>query len=713
MTQSLVIAVRFHEGRYHGEGDGFNGSRGWPPSPGRLFQALVAGAARGAAILPHDQQALRWLEGLAPPRIAAPPSRPGSIVPHFVPNNDLDAVGGDPNRVAEIRVGKGWRPHFFDANHPLLYIWNLESPSAEAKRVCMIAMQLYQLGRGVDMAAATATIMDSGQADTLLAAHPGATRSPGDGGSVQLAVPGTLTSLLERRHRGRQRFSRGEDGGTLFRQPPKAVFRHIGYDTPPTRLHFELREQGAFAPRPLGSATKLIIGLRDAAAEKLRRGLPQRSSEIERLIIGRGAGPRDIMQRMRIIPIPSIGMEHTDPSIRRVMVELPPDFPLPPGDVEWAFAGLEPSDPVTGEIYAGRLVSTKDTTMAERYMRSARLYRSVTAVALTKTVHHRRTQHNAGKDAQVRDRQEAGAVAAVVQALRHTGIKCKPESVHVQREPLRRRGTPAKAFASGSRFSSYAMWHAEIRFREAVAGPLVIGDGRYLGLGLMEPVVDYDDIVGFNLTSGQVCRRDAPELIHATRRALMSLARDEDGRVDLLFSGHEPDGRPSRIGSHHHVFIAADGNGEWITRLVVAAPWAVDRNLEQQRRRRFNEVVNRLDELRAGKIGLFRLRATPLTNGDPLIGPATKWRTQTEYLATRNLKKNANPADAVTEDVIIECHRRGLPAPIGVEVLAVSSGPRGGGLSAKIRFHFATAVRGPLLLGRNSHRGGGLFHSCH
>jgi CRISPR-associated protein Csb1 len=38
MPGVLLIAVHFHDGRYHGAGD-------WPPAPARLFQALVAGAA--------------------------------------------------------------------------------------------------------------------------------------------------------------------------------------------------------------------------------------------------------------------------------------------------------------------------------------------------------------------------------------------------------------------------------------------------------------------------------------------------------------------------------------------------------------------------------------------------------------------------------------------------------------------------------------------
>ena len=46
-SAALVVAVRFLEGRYHG-------ADGWPPGPGRLFQALMAGAARGSRVPPGD-----------------------------------------------------------------------------------------------------------------------------------------------------------------------------------------------------------------------------------------------------------------------------------------------------------------------------------------------------------------------------------------------------------------------------------------------------------------------------------------------------------------------------------------------------------------------------------------------------------------------------------------------------------------------------------
>ena len=145
---ALLISVRFHDGRYHGSGE-------WPPSPARLFQALVAGAARGENLSAGEAEAFAWLESLDAPAIVAPSAYDGQGFKTYVPNNDLDAVGGDPARVDKIRAGKIIRPRIFDADIPLVYAWTFEG-GADAERhanaMLEIAGDLYQLGRGVDMA---------------------------------------------------------------------------------------------------------------------------------------------------------------------------------------------------------------------------------------------------------------------------------------------------------------------------------------------------------------------------------------------------------------------------------------------------------------------------------------------------------------------------------------------------------------------------------
>ena len=491
MSRALRLAVRFHEGRYHGHADRFHAADGWPPSPGRLFQALVAAAARGARLLADDRRALGWLEQLDPPRIAAPPARRGDSVKLFVPNNDLDAVGGDPDRVSEIRTDKQWQPCFFDPDQPVVYVWNFDSGEPEAERVSSIAARLYQLGRGVDMACAVADILPRERADAALADYNGALYIPGGGGDVACPHPGTLASLVERHEqaRGRLTWNASEDKvRQLFTQPPRASFGSVDYRAPARLLHFELRDGSAFTPRPLRLAAPLIAGLRDGAVAKLRTALPAQAALFEKLIVGRGAGPDDLDRRIRMLPLPSIGAAHADLSIRRVMIAVPAQCPVRVDDLRWAFAGLSPCNPETGEVWPGRLVSTEDSRMADRFSLYGPTFHSVTAVALSNAVRRRLgAETNSIKDAGERLREEARAVGAVVQALRHAGVRARPTDIRVQREPFQRRGAMAERFAAGSRFSKHALWHVELQFREAIPGPLLIGDGRFCGLGVMVP----------------------------------------------------------------------------------------------------------------------------------------------------------------------------------------------------------------------------------
>ena len=718
MARSLLITVRFHEGRYHGQGDRFNGVDDWPPSPGRLFQALVAASARGARLPPEDECALRWLEGLGPPRIAAPAARRGRAVKLFVPNNDLDSVGGDPARVGKVRDDKQWRPCFFDPYEPVHYVWDFESGAAEMTRICAIAERLYQLGRGIDMAWANGQVLERNEAEALLESHSGSIRRPGGAGETATPHPGTLDSLVERYQGKRRRLTTigtGSKSRQLFTQPPKASFRLTGYDSPPHRLHFEFRgPEGGFAPRPLVSAAPLITGLRDSAAERLREALPAKSALFEKLVIGRGAGPADLVQRIRLIPIPSIGALHTDPSIRRIMVEISPDCPIRADDLKWAFAGLRPYDPHTGKTWQGSLVSTDDSQMANRFARIAQVFQSITPIALSKA-QRRRTGTASKKTAEERCQEERRAAGAVVQALRHTGLRTRPSEIHVQREPFQRRGVRAELFADGSRFSKHDLWHVQLRFREPVFGPLVIGDGRFCGLGLMAPKSDFShDTVAFSIApETSVATADAAPLLHAVRRALMALSRDDNGHVPRLFSGHEREGTPARGGGHEHVFLAvddADGDGR-IDRVIVAAPWACDRTTRASLEDRacFDGVVTLLTHVRAGRLGVLRLcPPCSLPAGEPLVGPGRVWASRTPYLPTRHAGRGKDPDTAVVRDVIAECERRRFPKP-EVELLELNVGPNGGGLAARVRLRFTVAVEGPIMIGRDSHRGGGLF----
>ncbi len=79
MGLHLCLTVRFLDPYFHGRGDG--GAAEWPPSPMRVFQGLIAAAARLGRGEPEERAvaAFRWLEEMkALPVIVAQSAESGS-----------------------------------------------------------------------------------------------------------------------------------------------------------------------------------------------------------------------------------------------------------------------------------------------------------------------------------------------------------------------------------------------------------------------------------------------------------------------------------------------------------------------------------------------------------------------------------------------------------------------------------------------------------
>jgi CRISPR-associated protein Csb2 len=733
---ALLVSVRFHDGRYHGQPD-------WPPSPARLFQALVAAAARGGSLDEADKSALAWLETLQPPVIGAPPKRSGQGFRNFVPNNDLDSVGGDLKRIGEIRTPKRICPVLFDAETPLLYVWPFDpGHKAQAERICAIADEIYQLGRGVDMAWAWGEILDD--ADPRLATYEGATHRPcasGAGTTLDVPFQGSLESLIARHAKMRARFqtvyearpAKGQPDrkvavGQVFAQPPKPRFGRVVYDSPPVRIVFELRKaDGETWAWPLEHVVSLVERVRDRAADHAKT-LGGDDAVVERVFIGRGALAADKTQRLRILPLPSIGHVHADRGIRRVLVEIPANCPMPARQIETAFLALDTSD-VDAET--GEILSEGPTLVATAFAENmlshyglgnagGRIWRTVTPAALPVARRRidpmrRREYAKAGSE---RADEESKAASATIQALRHAGVAAHPRSVRVQREPFEANGARAEAFAPGTRFPKERLWHVEIEFDAPQSGPVVLGDGRFLGLGLMAPVVDEPpNAIIFAVDAGTVPVERTYAILRALRRAVMSrvgarLPRGES--LPFMFHGHEPDNSRARNGGHDHLFYAAwSMGGAQIERLAVIAPQIADRSPRTGAQRkalsrqlqRLAAALEDLREVRAGDDGLLRLVRIREVQAEPPLGHGRVWTSASPYYPTRHPKADA--AATIEADIAGECARRGLPSP-RVWVLSIVEGPRGG-VRAHARLEFAIAVRGPILLGRKSHFGSGLF----
>jgi CRISPR-associated protein Csb2 len=727
---ALLIRVRLHDGRYHGAG-------GWPPSPARLFQALVAGAGLSGPLGEDVSEALRWLERRAPPLIGAPVTRPGQGVMFYMPNNDLDAVGGDPRRTAEIRTAtKFFTPLLFDAAIPFLYAWPLnaaEEHEPYSKAICALSECLYQLGRGVDMAWAWGAVLDAGELETLLSNYPGRIYRPSSGGhgdTLTCPQPDSLQSLVTRYQANTRRFkteAKGKKVQQYFSQAPRPRFRTVTYESPPSRRVYELRErssEASFAAWPLARASKLVVCLRAGAVGRLRQALPSRIGEVERVLVGRKSGGADegpTTARARIVPLPSIGHHHADRAIRRVLVEVPGGCPLRADDVHWAFSGLELVDAKTGEDLGTILTPASDDSMLERHYggggRSrSRTWRSVTAVALPETAGRRRIEPThrieEAKDGRERASELARAAAAVTQALRHAEVRERAEVIRVQREPFEGNGERVEAFAPGTRFARDRLWHVEITFERPLSGPLVIGDGRFLGLGLMAPVqTDVPGVHAFCVVGGLAEPARASDVTRALRRAVMARVQVVLGHLAELaafFTGHGDDARPARSEQDPHLAFAFDPASK---RLLVIAPHVLGRRTpggaEIEHLRTLDAALDGFRVLLAGAAGALELLPVPIdAESDAIFGRSRLWVSVTPYVVTRHAKA-AHAWEALAIDIRAECRRIGLPEP-QVEV-DDARGAAGLGLVGSVRLTFQQAVAGPIVLGRNRHSGGGVF----
>lgn len=740
MTDSLIISVRLHEGWYHGSGS--------IPSPARLFQAIVAGQGLSGPLRPQSIEALEWLERQPPPIVAAPVTKAGQLVKNYVPNNDADApkVKGDPRRIEKIRTPKLIRPLLFDDSVPFQFCWEVTEKNRDAtaiEHLCELANGVYQLGRTVDAAWAWADVLTADELGDRLQSHRGPILRPAIGlGSVECPTPGTLRSLATRHADMSQRYGMTADGkGQTFRRRSKPKWRMVSYSNATTPFCFDLldRKTSTLVAWPATGAVALVTNVRDAAVARLAAALPDREAEINQTLIGRkptGENAAPTSSRVRIIPLPSIGHEHADQQIRRLLIEIPGNCPLRTDDVIWAFSGQEvPSDGCQDDRRID-LVKAQPHRQLEHYgitSTPSRFWQTVTPVALS-SARRRRIEPDRSKrqpsdlkgTAERRMEQEIAA-AEIRQALRHAGFDAAVQSVRVQREPFTAHGLRAEDFAAEPRFSKHVLWHVSLELTEPIQGPVCLGDGRFLGLGLMSPVTSPDKpstssrntsldttntrgVFAFAIDSGLAPNADPVVLARALRRAVMARVQETLGpktHLPPFFTGHYSDGTPAKSETTPHLAFQYDPAAQ---RLLVISPAHLQPHSTSAKSNHLatlESAMSDLRDLRAGTAG--RLNLTPVRidpRNDQLFVPSRRWNSATPYAVNRHGKRTT-AEKVIQNDVINECNRLGLPRP--QVIVHEWQAPSGRGLQASVELRFIHAVPGVILLGKTRYIGGGMF----
>lgn len=460
----------------------------WPPQPDRIFSALVASwAARGQRAA--EAEALRWLEAQPMPRIAASGHAARSPATRFVPPNDAK-TGGSGN-VAVVPALRPRQPRRFSATRPFDPLVRIVWPGADPDDATMAALET--------LAADTAYV---GHSTSLTRCRftrdagppPENARRP-----TRMVYPGRLDEL-------RRDFDAG-------RRPNRGV--------PVKPRADEGREiaQGVFAGRWLFLEHVVLeteTGARTAEMPDLRSS-PLVAKAIHKALlsgydrIGRGKRIPEAVSGHRpdntpsrsphiaIVPLSFTGFPHADGRALGFAVIPPRDGnPLDDADFLRALRAIAPADPeserhvVTLYDFNLALAPTFEPPPRLRsfdpalYTMPGTLFATVTPIVLDR---HLKERGAARQD------EIARQIAA---ACRNAGLP-EPKVTHIVPDKHSAVEGAPSAYPSGNApawmrwklpgsLASRQLTHAVIRFPEPVRGPVLLGAGRFVGLGLCRPL---------------------------------------------------------------------------------------------------------------------------------------------------------------------------------------------------------------------------------
>lgn len=475
---TLCISVTFLTGRYHGEE--------WPPSPARLYQALVAAVMTCGyqEFEPVIEPALRWLEEQLPPRIRCCPTEQFSAYRIAVPNNDMDVLAWDWQRrrykdVATLKTMKQVLPwHLPEGGPHVQYIWTLSddtsTPPTESLRSA--THLLHTLGWGVDMA----------YADVVAEKPLGVLYQPAISGERRMMpMRGTLDDLKAAYQRFQARSTgRGVDSFTRTSMLMSQPYRRTGEGYRPV-ICFRLLTKDATRSLavPWEDCRQVAAWLRHRAAEELR------SEYDDETVTGYVQGHVDSTDsekshRISYVPLPTICGKYADGSIRRAMIVEPSGMA---GDVSNVIGRK-----LTGAVLTGADTAPEcclappeagDWTL-QQYLPTnpCRVWRSVTPVVLHGYNTSSRGVISVGKTERL-----------LLRAFAMAGFPEEQiESLAFQAGPLWHGSKHAAAMRMPGHLGKYPRLHVEVRFVSGVRGPVLAGIGRHYGIGLFAAVRQRD-----------------------------------------------------------------------------------------------------------------------------------------------------------------------------------------------------------------------------
>jgi len=451
---------------------GYHGSE-WPPSPARLFRALLAGAQRPGGSGERGREALQRLSACPAPTIEAAEACRAASVKTAVPNNDGDRIAeayrkDQANlarlRWAALRTMRQREPWLVPS--AVRYRWAFEEADPDPDAFDRLANDLTVLGQGSDLAVARADWHDTAPAPAM------ATWRPSADGPVLMPVPDQdeLERLASTYQRERSRIQ--ADGVRGRREPPSAMAAYRDPMGPPPYRWQTFRLRTVDGSEPWSKEGRESVRLAAMVRHAVQQAATAAGLDDETITELMGHGGEG---RLYTLPVPNTGHRHADGRVRRVMLAAPPSVSEHAWDaichrlVDAELTSEGASEP---EATLTPIVDARDDRLLWRFTGASRAWVTSLPVLLTGP-HHRR-----GKPRPVK---------AARRLLEHAGIPWEAVA-HVDL-------LPAASVAGAGRARDYFVpqhladkpraW-IRLIFHRPVHGPLVLGAGAGYGLGLLQ-----------------------------------------------------------------------------------------------------------------------------------------------------------------------------------------------------------------------------------
>jgi len=456
----LCVEVRYLFNKYHGSRDGGRRSE-YPPSTHRMFQALTAAANNNGRMPDAARAALQWLEKQSPPLIIVPVSSLGSRLTTFVPNNDMNVVATawakrktPEKKPEELRTRKILRPQHLGGDATVRFLWPVEDASLPLQLICEIARHIHHLGLGIDMVVGNGRLIDEAERNRL----PGITYIPQEGRGWRVPVEGSLEEIMDR-------YRQQMNTMPLNCYDEVAYVREAATRRPPIHAFALVNEDSDYCRFDSTDTMVVAAELRHATHERSKK-LRLDPAFVEGYVCGHANGSHDKDDRFAYVPVPTLAPAGRDNDIRRVML-IQGRANSKADSLIRRLGGVS----LSGKARLRPIDNPDRDGVMRKYLAAAERWATVTPVVLP--------GHLSGRGLVRRQ------TKLVLKSLVHAGIMTPVSEIHLQPDPIFPGAERAGCYRVPEYLRQFTRTHAIIAFSEPVVGPVVIGAGRYIGLGLM------------------------------------------------------------------------------------------------------------------------------------------------------------------------------------------------------------------------------------